>query len=220
VLGTPIQYMQEDGKKLENFWRPPARPLVIRWTLFFENALANPTAIMRKKSLDFFSKEPPSTLYSFDYEMWLKLAETSAIANLEQPMLFYRVHNTSYSNTNLKKLRLEDLTIKNLAMEKFMGESIGEDVIKMIAQPEPGKDDLADRTLEILIRFRSHFLKSFSPGHQDYVDLHADFLRRYYPLLSLYPKKGRWLKYYLFLMSIDANYRKKLARKLVQPFKR
>jgi len=220
VLGTPIQYMQEDGSKLENFWRPPAGPMVIRWTLFFENALANPTAIMRKQSLGFFYKEPPITLYSFDYEMWLKLAETSAIANLEQPMLFYRMHSTSYSNTNLKKLRLEDITIKNMAMEKFLGKSIGEDVIRMIAHPEPGKDDLADRTLEVLIRFRSKFLTSFSPGHQDYAGLHEDFLRRFYPLISLYPKKGRWLKYYLYLMRIDPPYRKKLARKLIQPFKR
>lgn len=218
VVGTQIQYIDENGSISNKIWRPAANPMVVKWTLFFEDSIADPTSMIRRNAIDEIKHNFPTTNYACDYEIWLNLSKKYMIANLDEVKLYYRVHGKNYSYSHQEKLHEEEITLKKSALEDFMKIHVDEEIVKFIAHPESGNPEVADKALRLLIDFRKSFLRKTSLTVEEDKRIREDFINRYYPLLSLYPNKGRFLRYYLFLIRIDPEYRSKLAQKVTKHF--
>jgi glycosyltransferase involved in cell wall biosynthesis len=76
----------------------------IKLALLRGNCMAHPSVMMRKQSLDEFpeiydvSKEPAE-----DYDLWVRLASRSKLHNIQEVLLYYRVHETQVSHKRRKQ---------------------------------------------------------------------------------------------------------------------
>ncbi len=85
--------------KLEATWKFPKTPNEIMASLFFFDPLAHSSTISRLKMLReynlFYDK---AFNYAEDYDLWVRCARHFELANLDQVLLYYRVHEDQIGN--------------------------------------------------------------------------------------------------------------------------
>ncbi len=126
--------------------RPPETDEAIRAWLVFGSAFVHPTVMLRREVLDRAGGRYRTVLGVEDYELWLRLAEVTRLANLPEPLLRYRVHAGQYTaakpdshHRELHRLRLDWLTGKGIAFDAE--EARAHDAVAI----DPGADEALDR---------------------------------------------------------------------------
>jgi GT2 family glycosyltransferase len=99
VLGTWIRDVDRQRKPIIE-WPVPADPAVVRWFLFFGNCIAHPSVMMRKDLLERLDYYRPEAVYVEDYDLWIRAAEVTDIANIPEVLVEYRVSEESVSAQN------------------------------------------------------------------------------------------------------------------------
>ena len=99
VLGTWIRDVDANRTPIID-WPVPADPAVVRWFLFFGNCIAHPSVMMRKDLLDRLGYYRPEAIYVEDYDLWIRAAEVTGLANIPEVLLEYRVSKKSVSGRN------------------------------------------------------------------------------------------------------------------------
>jgi glycosyltransferase involved in cell wall biosynthesis len=83
----------------KEWWRENTMP--IEWLLIWENPIAHPTTMIRKKTLIendlYYDKK---SLHSEDYDLWCRIALCSKIIRLKDVLIYYRVLNTGIFKQN------------------------------------------------------------------------------------------------------------------------
>jgi glycosyltransferase involved in cell wall biosynthesis len=70
---------------------PPKRPAVLPWwRLAVRNALTTSSVLVRRSVLDQVGRFDPSLHGPEDYDLWLRVAESTTVANLDLPLVGYR----------------------------------------------------------------------------------------------------------------------------------
>ena len=90
VLGTWIQDVDSNRTPIIE-WPVPADPVVVRWFLFFGNCIAHPSVMMRRELLDRLGYYRPSAIHVEDYDLWIRAAEVTGLANLPEVLVQYRI---------------------------------------------------------------------------------------------------------------------------------
>jgi glycosyltransferase involved in cell wall biosynthesis len=81
--------------------------------LLFNSALGHPTVMYRKEILRLFEARYARDQFPIeDWEMWVRMAGVTRLANLPSILLRYRVHTTSVTGTHGAKFGSESPTIK------------------------------------------------------------------------------------------------------------
>jgi glycosyltransferase involved in cell wall biosynthesis len=111
VLGTWIQDVDETRAPIIE-WPVPADPVVVRWFLFFGNCIAHPSVMMRRDLLDRLGYYRPEAIHVEDYDLWIRAAEITMLANLPEVLVQYRISAASVSSRNelLQKERASALS--------------------------------------------------------------------------------------------------------------
>jgi glycosyltransferase involved in cell wall biosynthesis len=99
VLGTWIQDVDERRQPIIE-WPVPSDPVVVRWFLFFGNCIAHPSVMLRRDLLERMGYYRPDALHVEDYDLWIRAAEVTALANLPEVLVQYRVSAGSVSGRN------------------------------------------------------------------------------------------------------------------------
>lgn len=116
LLGSAIQSIGQRRSKQTTY---PQTDEHIRIHLLFQTAFAHPTVIYQRNKLGAL-RYNPEIRYAEDYALWVKMAERAKMANLAEPLLFYRQHDKQVSNNKNRqnqdagKVRLEALKAANL----------------------------------------------------------------------------------------------------------
>jgi len=100
VLGTRIQDVDSNRTPIIE-WPVPADPVVVRWFLFFGNCIAHPSVMMRRELLDRLGYYRPSAIHVEDYDLWIRAAEVTGLANLPEVLVQYRISAESVSSRNV-----------------------------------------------------------------------------------------------------------------------
>jgi glycosyltransferase involved in cell wall biosynthesis len=90
VLGTATRRIDARGNQLE-VATPPADPADVARVLERVNAIAHPTVVMRRSAVEAVGGYRRAYLRAEDYDLWLRLAERGKLANLQEPLLEYRI---------------------------------------------------------------------------------------------------------------------------------
>jgi len=102
VLGGGMRYMAESGELLGI---PPQffGDLAIRWNLLFETPFFHPTVILRKSILDAYGLQydPSYSRGAEDYELWSRLLPVTKGENLQDTVLYYRLHPNSNTHRHV-----------------------------------------------------------------------------------------------------------------------
>jgi len=127
MVGSSAIYVDETGKELHtvNVYIPPD---LILARLFFGNVFVH-TSVMGKSNLFKKFKYDVSLLHAQDYYLWSQIAFENKVANIEEPLVKYRVHNQSISVSKFEKqesfvkktfaFHLSLLNIKSISDEKL-----------------------------------------------------------------------------------------------------
>lgn len=98
VCGTWFEMIGERQGQVGKF---PNKHTAIHLRMLFANAMAHPTVMMRASLLERYSLQyDEQVLFAQDYELWSRAIENLRFANLDQVLLYYRVHSTSTGSTH------------------------------------------------------------------------------------------------------------------------
>jgi glycosyltransferase involved in cell wall biosynthesis len=94
ICGTWFQFSSENKIK-----RHPTTHKEILTALFDNNAIGHPTSMLRKSILtDFNLCYNETFLAAQDYELWVRGAKVTQLANISEVLVFYRSHKEQVSN--------------------------------------------------------------------------------------------------------------------------
>lgn len=131
----------------------PTKPKDIMARSLFNSVFAHSSVIMRRNLLERFRlRYDPNDLYAEDYGFWQKCVFCFPLANISEPLLLYRVHPTSMTNSKNDReletvMRINRSNIQNLDI-KFSPEEL------LICRDYP-----IDFKPEFLVKFHSWLQK-------------------------------------------------------------
>lgn len=97
VLGSAVLEV-DDANRLGHLHRMPAAPDDVRWALLFSSPFFHPSVLFSRELLDRGGLRYDTTFEeSEDYDLWARALETGTGANVEEPLLLYRVHGAQAS---------------------------------------------------------------------------------------------------------------------------
>ena len=105
VIASTIDFINDKEEKT-GVWELDRRtitPAQIKKVILKQNCIAHPTAMMRSEMIkELKYKEYQKNIE--DYDLWLRLLSRGyKIAKLDEPLLLYRIHDTSITSIHLKK---------------------------------------------------------------------------------------------------------------------
>lgn len=98
AVGTGNIYINESGNVIRKF-QIPSSPGVVKWTLFFENKLAQSTILIRKDLIQKLGYYNENYTVSEDYDLWIRASRISKIAIIPKTLLQYRIHKGNVSRS-------------------------------------------------------------------------------------------------------------------------
>lgn len=105
AVASTIQCINEKEEKIKN-WdldRNTITPSRIKKAMFSESCIAHPTVMFRKEIKSF--SYPINQKHCEDYALWLDiLSSGKMIGKINEPLLLYRVHSNSVTETHLRKV--------------------------------------------------------------------------------------------------------------------
>ena len=100
LLGSAYTVILADGRRGDTH-RTPRTDTRIRWEMLFHNAFCHSTVMLRRRCLDDGRLRYDESLrYGQDYEMWARVLKATRAANLDEPLVCFRVHDGSISVTH------------------------------------------------------------------------------------------------------------------------
>jgi len=76
----------------------PAEFECLRSEFTFNNSLPHPGVMYRKSAVEFLGGYTNDYPYAEDWDLWLRLIRSHNISNIQQPLLYYRIHDRSVSH--------------------------------------------------------------------------------------------------------------------------
>lgn len=104
------------GARKETVWRHPCDDAGIRCKLLFESALVHSSVMLRRTGLNQAGGYDPGNALAHDYDLWVRLAAISKLANLPEVLTVYRLHPGSVTRdpgpvqVDADQVRLAQLT--------------------------------------------------------------------------------------------------------------
>ncbi len=96
VVGGALQYLGDEGP-LPRFLRHPTSADAVRDALPHYNCIAHPTAVFRRDVYDAVGGYRRAFMHGEEYDLWLRIADRHGLANLPDPVLYYRLHQDQIS---------------------------------------------------------------------------------------------------------------------------
>jgi glycosyltransferase involved in cell wall biosynthesis len=90
LLGTGAREIDLEGHEVA-IVRPPADDAAIRRVLIRENPFVHSTVMMRRSALDLAGGYDPAFPVAQDYDLWMRLARVTQLANLPEPLVIRRL---------------------------------------------------------------------------------------------------------------------------------
>lgn len=120
LLGTAHTEITEDGTVV-GMSAYPSETNAVAIRLLVKNCLAHPTVVFSRTVFEQVGGYRTALRPSEDYDLWLRIADRHAIANLDEPLLAYRVHPQSVSMRNLRQQVLSRLAAQAAARIRRAG---------------------------------------------------------------------------------------------------
>lgn len=98
LVGTEAIQTDAVGRKAFRLLRPSGAES-IRWYLCFDNAFIHSSVMFRRDVVRNEFGSYPLSLHSEDYALWSRIARKHSAANLPEPLLLYREHQSSVTGS-------------------------------------------------------------------------------------------------------------------------
>ncbi len=118
VCGSWVELIGENSGQIWNF--ALGNSDILKCLLLFSNYIFHPTVIIRKSLLKKYNIYYDSSFTtSQDYDLWCRISEYSQISNLQEVLLYYRVHSEKVSEI-YKQFQIQNANlIRQRQISKF-----------------------------------------------------------------------------------------------------
>ena len=131
VLGGAVAFVDEGGREFGE-WRYPEADAAIREAFPRTTPLAHPTTMIRKDAFLAAGGYRPLLARAEDIDLWLRIAETHALANLPDVLVRYRVHPGQTSIRDCEVQALGTVAARVAARARAAGQPDPIDTIERI----------------------------------------------------------------------------------------
>lgn len=100
LVGGALEFISRDRRSLGTV-RPPVEDSILRTDMRHCNPFYHPTVMMRKEVAVAAGGYRRALRDADDYDLFLRIAERSKMANLAHPILLYRIHSNQASITKM-----------------------------------------------------------------------------------------------------------------------
>jgi glycosyltransferase involved in cell wall biosynthesis len=129
LLGTGHTEIDDEGTVLGTTVYPTDVEAVSS-RLLTKNCIAHPTVMFSRAVFEQVGGYRSAVVQAEDYDLWLRFGDRHAIANLEQPLLAYRMHPASVSVNNRRQQVLSTLAAQAATRARRAG---GDDPLASVA---------------------------------------------------------------------------------------
>lgn len=120
LVGGQFSYINSKGELFAH-QKVPTDNEVLQRQLLKKNCFAHPSVMMRSDVVREMKGYSEEALYVDDYDLWLRIAESYKLANIDEVVLLYRVHEKQTSITKIKlqvdkarKCRIDAIRRRNI----------------------------------------------------------------------------------------------------------
>jgi len=118
-VGVCGSWMEAFSLTATSVWKAAVDPDEISCRLLFESTLYHPTVMLRREMVERYSLHyDPEYPYGQDYELWCRCARLFRLANLDEVLLRYRIHEMSVS----RRKQMEQLATSSLVRTRLLSE--------------------------------------------------------------------------------------------------
>jgi glycosyltransferase involved in cell wall biosynthesis len=117
MVGTAVVRIDELGREIKRNVCPTTHAEIVR-ALAEYNCFTHPTVMLRKDLLLAVGGYREAYRLAQDYDLWLRLAEHSELANLPDPLLYYRVYAGQVSVRKLEQQTVSVVGARAAAEER------------------------------------------------------------------------------------------------------
>ena len=118
IVGTWSTLINPEGKEMKDH-RNALRSNVIKYELLWGNSLTHPSLLMRRKEIVELGGYDPLWVHTEDFNLYSRAIKKYKLANIPEPLLYYRVHGSSLTGSadsqaiiheNTKKMIRENIS--------------------------------------------------------------------------------------------------------------
>ncbi|MBA2620799.1 MAG: glycosyltransferase [Acidobacteria bacterium] len=95
IVGTDIEFIDENGSVYPGAWRQPPDDAEVRWSLRWKTSLNHP-AVLFRRSVILAAGNYADCVPGEDHDLWLRSAAVTEIANIPSVLVKYRQSSTSF----------------------------------------------------------------------------------------------------------------------------
>ncbi len=117
LIGSHIIIIDNDGKEI-GIRRYKTNNLDIKKRMFFYNPIAQSAVMIRASVLEEVGYYDENYSGCEDYDLWLRVAEKYKIANINKPLVKYRISPTQFKTTRLKETLRMTINIQKKWLSK------------------------------------------------------------------------------------------------------
>jgi glycosyl transferase family 2 len=133
VLGSAFEVIDRDGVVRQQV-RVPVRPEVIRWMLLFGSCIAHSSVMYRREAVLRGGGYRADMLVSEDYDLWVRLAGTNRIAQLDDVLVRWRHHGANTHLTEREEVRHAGVAGVRQSVRVQTGLDIAEPIAECLAR--------------------------------------------------------------------------------------
>lgn len=139
VVGSWVRLVDKNGKEI-GLLKFPCKNTAIIKKIFLYNPIRHSTVLFRKNLIKKYGKYDSDLDGAEDYDLWLRLAKKTKLANIALPLLSYRIHKDRVSEKEEKKVLRSALKarIKAILQYHYSKQNLIYLIIPIITYSIPG----------------------------------------------------------------------------------
>ena len=133
LLGTGSTHIDHKGTKT-GVTSHPVTDAEIRFWLSFRNCFVHPSVMFRREPVVEAGGYNETFWNGQDYELWSRLIGLGQVANLDEPLVYYREHDATISR-NEERLRLHESMIASIhaaLMSQYLEQTVSEEAAQAL----------------------------------------------------------------------------------------
>jgi glycosyltransferase involved in cell wall biosynthesis len=103
MVGSSVRMIDSNGKMMKDKWKLTAKPSLIPSIMLFRNYFVQSAIVARREAIPNGGYRPGYDVVE-DYKMWIEIARKFKVWNLPEYLVKYRVHETSATNSDSRRL--------------------------------------------------------------------------------------------------------------------
>jgi len=135
VVGSNVHFIDSSGRRISNFVnnpRLPQTPNQIKWSLCFSCCLMHPTIMARRELLIKAGGYNKIAKHAEDYDLWVRMSDTTDFYNLPQKLLLLRRHKTNITTVHIDTTLANSLLISQRRISSILGYDITFELIEIL----------------------------------------------------------------------------------------